>query len=262
MTLTLNIQEIKSRHRHELRKVKPLMPALCRINQGRKIIEWEDSTEVAEKNSLIVFPAWQELYIENIPVNESYFAEILYIPLHVLEAFEHSYPNTTKPPRPKLCIAASNETNFCWDQLKYAISKNYSAQLVEHMLLSLLLTIKDTDATTLLLGAPKLPLIDRCYSIISLSPAKHWTAQDIAAKLSMSKSTLYRGLSSEGIGFQQLLDDIRLSNALHDLQTTTIAVSEVAQRSGYACPSRFTERFKKRFGITPRDLRKSIKGHH
>ncbi|EFH6896754.1 TPA: AraC family transcriptional regulator, partial [Escherichia coli] len=37
----LKIEEIRMHKHHEIHRVKPLMPALCRIRQGKKVINWE-----------------------------------------------------------------------------------------------------------------------------------------------------------------------------------------------------------------------------
>ncbi|EER7794253.1 AraC family transcriptional regulator, partial [Escherichia coli] len=40
----LKIEEIRMHKHHEIHRVKPLMPALCRIRQGKKVINWETHT--------------------------------------------------------------------------------------------------------------------------------------------------------------------------------------------------------------------------
>lgn len=91
------------------------------------------------------------------------------------------------------------------------------------------------------------------------NPGAQWTTQEVAHLLFISVSTLQRRLAAEGESFQNLLDDVRLNNALVAIQSTLKPVSVVARENGYMCPSRFTARFQKRFRITPSALRRAAK---
>lgn len=83
------------------------------------------------------------------------------------------------------------------------------------------------------------------------------TTEYVCAQLAMSESTLRRKLKLEGTSLQAVKDQSRLGLALHYLQTTAYSVGMVADKCGYQSQSRFTERFKKRFGLTPSELRKT-----
>lgn len=73
----------------------------------------------------------------------------------------------------------------------------------------------------------------------------------------MSESTLRRKLKSELTSVQEIKDKTRQGLALHLLQTTQYSIGIIAEKCGYQSQSRFTERFKKHFGLTPSDLRKT-----
>lgn len=81
--------------------------------------------------------------------------------------------------------------------------------------------------------------------------------QHICDQLAMSESTLRRKLHSEGTSVQEIKDQARLTLGLHLLQTTRQPISLVAEKCGYQSQSRFTDRFKRRFGLTPSELRKT-----
>jgi AraC-like DNA-binding protein len=85
-----------------------------------------------------------------------------------------------------------------------------------------------------------------------------WTAELIAADLFMSSSTLRRKLKNEGENIQDIRSRTRLSHGLHLLQTTQLNIGHIANQCGYQSQSRFTEQFKVLFGMTPREIRKSI----
>ena len=52
----LKIEEIRMHKHHEIHRVKPLMPALCRIRQGKKVINWETHSLTVDNNQIILFP--------------------------------------------------------------------------------------------------------------------------------------------------------------------------------------------------------------
>jgi AraC-like DNA-binding protein len=79
----------------------------------------------------------------------------------------------------------------------------------------------------------------------------------ICQQLAMSESTLRRKLKSEGTTIQDIKDQVKLGLGLHLLQTTLDPIGIIAQKSGYYSQSKFTERFKRRFGLTPSELRKT-----
>lgn len=83
------------------------------------------------------------------------------------------------------------------------------------------------------------------------------TVHSICSQLALSESTLRRKLKSEGATLQEIKDKARWGLGLHLLQTTTHSIATVAQMCGYQSQSRFTERFKWRFGLTPTELRKT-----
>ncbi|AKA37276.1 transcriptional regulator [Yersinia ruckeri] len=259
MQAKLSMQEISSRQAHVLHKVKLLMPALCRVRQGKKIIEWQGHTETADHSQLIVFPAGYELQIANIPAGEGYLSEIIYIPLSITNFYLKHYPLPHKKKDvQRFCIKLTNELEYCWKQLKFALDHDYSSQLLEHMLLGLLLILRETSAANIFLDSSDNTVTARCQDLLILSPSARWSARTVAEQLHMSVSTFHRHLAAEGGSFQQILDDVRLGNALNAIQTTSKPIGEIARDNGYQCPSRFTSRFQKRYQITPRALRQAI----
>ncbi|EFD1127768.1 TPA: AraC family transcriptional regulator, partial [Escherichia coli] len=48
----LKIEEIRMHKHHEIHRVKPLMPALCRIRQGKKVINWETHSLTVDNNQI------------------------------------------------------------------------------------------------------------------------------------------------------------------------------------------------------------------
>lgn len=77
----------------------------------------------------------------------------------------------------------------------------------------------------------------------------------VAEALHISPATLRRRLADEGTSYSGLLDDLRLSAGLAWVQGSDAPIARIAERCGYGSASRFTQRFRARFGVTPSTLR-------
>ena len=83
------------------------------------------------------------------------------------------------------------------------------------------------------------------------------TTDYICEYLAMSESTLRRRLKLEGSSVQEIKDRARLGYGLHLLQTTNEPIGLIAENCGYHSQSRFSDRFKGLFGMSPSELRKT-----
>lgn len=100
-------------------------------------------------------------------------------------------------------------------------------------------------------------LTTKVEEIISKDLASELGAEQVAKQLAMSDSSMRRKLSAEGTGFQAIKDRIKLGHGLYMLQTTALSVGQVAHACGYQSQSRFTDKFKDLYGLTPTQLRKT-----
>lgn len=120
----------------------------------------------------------------------------------------------------------------------------------------LLLLARAGLAGNLLLGG-ETTLHRRVYELLLLDPSHDWQAREVSARLGVGESSLRRLLAAEGSGFRELLEEARLVSALALLQETFWPVSQVAATVGYRSASRFSARFRARFGVTPAALRQT-----
>lgn len=100
-------------------------------------------------------------------------------------------------------------------------------------------------------------LSHRLHAIISRDVASDVHAGVLASQLAISESTLRRKLASEGTTLQAIKDRARLGLGLHLIQTTFDPIGRIAEKCGYQSQSRFTDKFKQLFGVTPTELRKT-----
>jgi AraC-like DNA-binding protein len=93
------------------------------------------------------------------------------------------------------------------------------------------------------------------YAIALLLPHGKAHVGDVAAGLGMSRRTLARRLSAEGLTFAEILADLRVALAKRELQDGSLTISQVAWLLGYGEVSAFTHAFKRWTGKTPREVR-------
>ncbi len=95
---------------------------------------------------------------------------------------------------------------------------------------------------------------------LAADPSADWSMERVADETATSVPALRRKLAAEGVTFRDLLQDVRMSHALALLENTDTPVLHVALATGYASPSRFSARFRARFGYLPTDIRGQNRG--
>jgi AraC-like DNA-binding protein len=78
----------------------------------------------------------------------------------------------------------------------------------------------------------------------------------IAARMGVSRQTLYRKLKAEGTTFEEVLDALRHQLALHYLAGRKVSVSETAYLVGFSDPAAFSRAFKRWTGKSPSEVRR------
>src|SRR5258708_21571130 len=74
----------------------------------------------------------------------------------------------------------------------------------------------------------------------------------IAVKLGLSRQTLFRKLKTEGVTFEQVMDELRHQLALHYLHGKKVPVNQTAYLVGFSEPAAFSRAFKRWTGSSPR----------
>jgi AraC-like DNA-binding protein len=81
---------------------------------------------------------------------------------------------------------------------------------------------------------------------------------EIARMLGMSQRSLARRLSSEGLNFSELLDNLRADLADRYLAEESLSITQIAWLLGYQEVSALTHAFRRWTGTTPREARLQI----
>jgi AraC-like DNA-binding protein len=92
-------------------------------------------------------------------------------------------------------------------------------------------------------------------SVSPLLPHGRVLVEDVARSLGMSKRTLARKLSGEGLNFTEILQQLRRDLAVRYLDDRTRHVSKIAWLLGFNDVSAFTHAFKRWIGKTPSEIR-------
>ncbi|XQS18068.1 helix-turn-helix transcriptional regulator [Citrobacter telavivensis] len=252
----LTTAEVRSSQRHRLHRVKLFSAALCHITQGSKVIMQEDNRLVAKPGELIIIPANTSLDIINQPGQGGFRSDLLLLSPDMISAFKKTYVKDFPPATlTSLCTPMNPSLAFMWTNLLSAVRQGLPVELQAHQAMGLLLALLHEGAIGPLLIERGYTLTEQVRQLIMLAPAKLWRAQDIAHRLAMGTSTLRRRLQHESQSYRQIVEEVRMSYALSQLQSTTLPIGEIALRSGYLSGSRFTARFSQYYGCLPKQVR-------
>jgi AraC-like DNA-binding protein len=113
------------------------------------------------------------------------------------------------------------------------------------------------DAATGWLGALREPAIGRALQLIHQMPERAWTVASLAAEVGMSRSPFAsRFTALVGTSPLAYLARWRMHVAADLLEGSTMSMSEIAERVGYASEAAFGRGFKKEFGVSPGAFRR------
>jgi YesN/AraC family two-component response regulator len=95
-------------------------------------------------------------------------------------------------------------------------------------------------------------MVEKDFSDCNLSVEK------IGETIGLSRSQLYKKcLVLTGKSPVDIVQEIRMQNALNLLKNTSLSVSDIAYSVGYSDPRYFSNRFKKMIGTTPSEIREN-----
>jgi AraC-like DNA-binding protein len=86
--------------------------------------------------------------------------------------------------------------------------------------------------------------------------------ETVARRLGLSRRSLHRHLTDEGIRFSALLDDCRYRIARHALIDTPHSLAQIACELNYSDQTAFERAFKRRTGLTPKQYRQRYSSGH
>ncbi|WP_455888027.1 helix-turn-helix transcriptional regulator [Pseudomonas rustica] len=251
-----SVRITQSRQQH-FSKVHVKASTLLVVRSGQKLLRWAGREALLQKGDLVVLAAGQTFDVINTPCASGgvYKAEWLICEDDLVRDFLQRRPTGQRVAELKVihpdCSAILDSFNHACEGVK---SKNdFPCEVVRSRLFELLAWLDHYGFYFSLSSTSSVGLKVRL--LINNNPGEGWTATDVAQKLGMSVATMRRRLITEGTHFHEMLTDVRMSRALTLLQITDFPIASVACEVGYACSSRFSFRFRKKFGLSPSGIR-------
>jgi AraC-like DNA-binding protein len=116
--------------------------------------------------------------------------------------------------------------------------------------------LDEDDAPRGWIAGLKDPRVGRAMALIHEQPGERWTADSLARRVGMSRSSLFaRFTELVGDPPTQYLTAWRMHLAKSELRKGELGIAEIAQRVGYGSEGAFAKAFKREVGATPGEYR-------
>lgn len=238
----------KTQHLHNVPLVNPM---LIVVLEGEKHIGNQGLT--CKSGDFIFLSNSSSIEIRNIPKENSYLALLIEFSQEDFVNFPINKPDTDTYLIGKTSVPIEkNLLQFIeWSRISppelWHLRKRELLALLCHLGYEKILAIATPRSVS-----------SSIHRILSSQNKIDISLDAICHQLALSESTLRRRLSEENTSLQAIKDQIKFGKALHLIQTSHHSIAQIALDCGYESASRFSHRFKTRFGITPSELRKSI----
>ena len=227
---------------------------LILVEEGRKRVRWVGGECVAGPGEAISVQAGMVVDISNTPGRSGSYRALWIVRA---PAMIEPLPIPAEASSPAVARHAGVDEAF-HDAFRRAFTSldernGPPVRVATHRLQEVLLWLAERDFYFMPAEPPSIGR--RVRRLLSSDPAAPWSMAHVADRVATSVPTLRRKLATEGLSFRDLVQDVRMSHALALLQNTDEPVMAVALAAGYESPSRFTARFRARYGHLPTDVR-------
>jgi len=247
----------------QLHRVSFNQPTMLMVVNGHKEVKINSKSLSINKGDLLLLPSGTTMWIGNFPDNQkkTYLGLGFRFDQEALKHFRLIYGSSLErwntsaqlhAKAPNSVITILNQM-VDWDN-RYSTD----VQLIQHRQVELLLLLAQEGLVGNILLAEHPSWKQRVSQLLIIDPARSWEFEEVCSRLGVSESSLRRKLQSEQANFRELLEEARLSHGLYLLLETIHPIGQVAEAVGYQSQSRFGERFKRRFGMTPTELRRTL----
>lgn len=242
-----------------LRQVPLHQPGLVLVVSGVKQVYKEQQAEPYQAGQLLLFAAGSRIHLKNLPAPGSdYLALAATFSPVLLDRFVANYGSQldlwSQPPLAK-ATAATELLQSLEQWLDICLSARQSPLQHDHRAQEILLLLAQQGVAGKIFAQQNPSWQQKVSACLALDISRDWRMEEVAARFHCSGATLRRRLDQEHCNFRTLLEEVRLVAALGLLQESYWPVVRVAQAVGYESASRFAERFRLRFGMSPQELR-------
>ena len=239
---------IKEQHLLNVPVVKPLFIAV--LDGDKKL--GKQGEMLCRAGDFIFLSDNPSINMRNIPKEKEYFALLIefeyqdFIGIGPHTVSDKSFTIGEISLALEMCLQQFVEWSIYSPKEMWALRRKELLQLLYHLGYKEILAM----ATPHKLG-------QKIHAILSDKSLNDNSLSAICQQVGLSESTLRRKLLAEGTTMQEIKDQVKLGLGLHLLQTTRFSIVFIAEQCGYQSQSRFSSRFKERFGLTPSALRKT-----
>lgn len=190
--------------------------------------------------------------MRNIPVNEEYFAVLVEFDYVDFNQFTHQKSSAKKYFQGEIDYVLAKTLQQYMEWSTFAPPEAWHFRKKEILQIIYQSGYEDVSAI-----AAHPSISHQLHDMINENISGDWSVERFTEKLAVSESTLRRKLKAEGTDIHTIVNRTKLGHGLHLVQTTMDPIGRIAERCGYHSQSRFTDKFKQLFGITPSELRKT-----
>lgn len=241
----------------KLRNVRMHSPSIIQIISGSKRLFWKDSAVDVSHSTLLLSDASASLSFENLPQKGRFLSRVFSFHCLPPESMLELSRNNGQGEETPLLSATSGLQDilnalFSFDQ--YSMSNETRTFWV----MGLYQQLAELGALHQLFSDVNTLFSQKLSRYLSLSPSEEHALETVAIHFAMSRATLIRKLKQEGTQYREVLAEVRLNHALSLIQSGTRNIALLAQSCGYQSEGRFSQRFKGKFGLTPKDYIKTV----
>lgn len=249
------VVEFRQRRSAAFKKIRISDTTLLRICSGTKIVVDGNSHRTkAHRGDFLLLRCGETLSIANtVDDEDQYCAEGLVFSSELMRTFTE----TTATAETKSSI----RSGFMSGDFEHAFTAALTAlgnselplRILVHRLFETLYWLEEFGVKNRTVSSNS--TAEQLRGLLDLDVEKRWKAPQAASALGMSEATLRRALRRENTSFSEQLREARLCSALMLTQTTDWPFAVIAAESGFSSQSRLSEAFKRRFDLTPSQLR-------
>lgn len=225
---------------------------------SKRVLSPKQGELIGQEGDLMIFPPGSMLTMENRPVLDDVYRAV---GVSFADAMIDSVFAGTSKPQPvkgiQIIRAEPDQPANLLDIVQDTLAnKDLPAAIRDHRLLEPLIWLRH-KGIHLPTHNEELPL-SRLRRLIETDLTYEWRTLDVADHFAMSEATLRRWLAKSGQGFAKTLLNTRLEHGLSLLQTTGTPITQIAFECGFKTPSHFSDAFRRRFGIRPKEIRIAV----
>ncbi len=241
----------------KLRNVRIHSPSIIQIINGSKRLFWKDSAMDLSNVELLLCEASASLSFENLPQKGRFLSRMFSfhcLPTDAMIELSKNNGKTEATPTIKADKALQDTLNALFSFTPESLSK----ETQDFWIMGVYQQLAERGVLHHLFASTNTTFTQKLSRYLSHSPSEEHTLEFVAKRFAVSRATMIRKLKQEGTQYREVLAEVRLNHALHLMQNGHYNVALLAQLCGYQSESRFSQRFKGKFGLTPSDYIRTV----